>query len=170
MNIFKETAGFFLLAYPSLRGAPRPASLPSISADDSSSKLGSSICQDMRKSSATHPLQTRITATPLSARGVDPWVTSPHQRTVEFDGGYAWVLSAPGSSSSGLPGWCWFLLIHSPASQMWPAKQKVDLFWLYTFIFMDKCEHHICLLHTNTAAVAGTTALNPISVLKLLHY
>lgn len=74
MNIFKETAAFFLLVYPNLRGAPRPASLPSISADDSSSKLGSSICQDRRKSSATHPLQIRITATPLSAWGVDLWL------------------------------------------------------------------------------------------------
>lgn len=34
-----------MMVYPSLRGAPRPPSLPSISADDSSSRLGSSICQ-----------------------------------------------------------------------------------------------------------------------------
>lgn len=41
----------FLMRYPSLSGAPRPPSLPSIRADDSSSRLGSSICKNMRKSS-----------------------------------------------------------------------------------------------------------------------
>lgn len=36
-----------LMLYPSLSGAPRPPSLPSIRADDSSSRLGSSICQTL---------------------------------------------------------------------------------------------------------------------------
>lgn len=36
---------WLIMVYPSLSGAPRPASLPSIRADDSSSRLGSSICQ-----------------------------------------------------------------------------------------------------------------------------
>lgn len=38
-----------MTVYPNLRGAPRPPSLPSISADDSSSRLGSSICQSTER-------------------------------------------------------------------------------------------------------------------------
>lgn len=41
--------GAAVILYPSLSGAPRPPSLPSIRADDSSSRLGSSICQTVEK-------------------------------------------------------------------------------------------------------------------------
>lgn len=49
------------MVYPSLSGAPRPASLPSIRAEDSSSKLGSSICRDMRKIAVKTFLEIHIT-------------------------------------------------------------------------------------------------------------
>lgn len=45
----------------------------------------------------------------------------PHQRTAVYVWGYAWVRSAPESSSLEPPGLCWSLSIHSRVSQMLPA-------------------------------------------------
>lgn len=114
-----------LRLYPSLSGAPRPPSLPSISADDSSSRFGSSICQknDFKETLfiTYHPLRALCT-----------WAASkPHQRTAGFDGGCVWALSAPGSSSSGLPGWCWSPSVRSPASQRWPGDHTPQITGLH---------------------------------------
>lgn len=59
--------------------------------------------------------------------GVYVWegeLRKPHQRTAVFDGGCVWAPSAPGSSSSVLPGWCWSPSVRSPAFQRWPASQE----------------------------------------------
>lgn len=117
----------FLMRYPSLSGAPRPPSLPSIRADDSSSRLGSSICKNMRRSSVIDWRRHITDLVFLWVCGVnvsEAKIRKPHQRTAVFAGGCVWALSAPGSSSSVLPGWCWFPSAHSPTFQKWPANQE----------------------------------------------
>lgn len=54
----------------------------------------------------------------------------PHQRTAVFVWGCAWAQLAPGSSSSGLLGWCWSPSAHSPAFQKWPTKGQKDTCYL----------------------------------------
>lgn len=110
------------VVYPSLRGAPRPPSLPSISADDSSSKLGSSICQCTKK--RWDFTSTGSLLRPLFTIDVCCVQVTPHQRTVESDEGCALAPSVPESSSSVLPGWCWSPSVHSPTFQRWPADQS----------------------------------------------
>lgn len=115
-----------LLPYPSLSGAPRPPSLPSIRADDSSSRLGSSIYQTLGRPQLLD-LREHINLLRFWVCGVYVWegiISRPHQRTAAFDGGCVWAPSAPGSSSSGLPGWCWSPSVRFPASQRWPVSHS----------------------------------------------
>jgi len=50
----------------------------------------------------------------------------PRQKTAACDAGCAWAPSAPGSSSSGLLGWCLFPSSRSQASQMWPVLRHAE--------------------------------------------
>lgn len=74
--------------------------------------------------------------------------SKPHQRTAAFGGGCVWAPSAPGSSSSGPPGWCWSPSVRSQASRRWPASRSQWAAWIqHEHCALNNVHRHCGILH-----------------------
>lgn len=94
-------------------------------------------------------------------RGKKTPIFWPHQKTAVFCAVWILIPSAPGSSFSKLPGWCWSLSVHFQFSQSLPKKKGEGnkgggCRWLAIDIFSSFCRNANCFrwsLKSNTSRV-----------------